>query len=273
MIVYRLSRVTVAVHEVEIQRAIKTQDAPTHIRIDWFGSISKQRPPEQDRSVRVAGLVKDVPWTEFTHPVLRVERPSRSGITHRVDRETLVVLFVPHDCLHDWRGFVGRILVPFDTLRGTGTDERSNLGERAVGEGELARIRVNLVDEPAVVPTTNRHTWNQGSQRIVLRAHVSEPIVLTNIGVVLQDALEHICSGDNREHGFVRGFVQTRHEIATFTVEVHVNVVQKPLGKNSVRVHCRIPCSTTVYTVVVENDLMARKPNVLRSVSGGPDPL
>ena len=113
-----LGRVSVAILKVEVRRAIETQYGPSNGRIYRPRSVCEQRTEEQDRSVRVAGLVQDVPGTEFTHPVLRVERPAGSGIADRVDRETLVVLFVPNDCLHDWSGLVRRILVPFDALGG-----------------------------------------------------------------------------------------------------------------------------------------------------------
>ncbi len=75
-----LCLVAVAILEVEIGRAIQAQDTPTDFRVDWLGSVCEQRPPKQDRPVRVAGLVQDVPWTELAHPVVGLKVPARSRI-------------------------------------------------------------------------------------------------------------------------------------------------------------------------------------------------
>ncbi len=133
--------------------------------------------------------MQDVARTELTHPVVRLEVPTWSGIRDRVDRETLVVFLVPDDCLDDRRGNVSGILVPLDAFGRRTGDERTNFREHSVGKRELARVRINLVDEPAVVTPTNRHTRNQRSQRIILGSHVSEPIVLPDVSVVLKNVL------------------------------------------------------------------------------------
>ena len=69
-----------AIFKIEIERAIKRENAPANFRVDRLGSVCEQRPPKQDRSVRVAGLVQDIPWTELAHPVVRLEVPARSRI-------------------------------------------------------------------------------------------------------------------------------------------------------------------------------------------------
>lgn len=218
--------------------------------------------------------MQDVARTELAHPVVRLEVPSRSRIRNRIDCERLIVALVPDDRLDDRRSFIRGILFPLAALGRRAFHERPDLRENTTAESELARIRINLVDVAAVVTTLDRHSGDQRRQRVIFCSHVREPIVLSNVCIGLQDALEYRCAGNDREYRLVRGLIQPGHEIAAFAVEIHVYIVQKSLRKNRSGNHAGITSTSTIYrTCVLKHDLMSRETNVFRSVAISPDPL
>lgn len=143
---------------------------------------------------------------------------------------------MPDDRLDDRRRFVSGILFPLTAFGRRALDERTDLGEHAASKGELARVGIDLPNVSAVVPPTHRHTGKERSQRIVLRSHVGEPIVLPYVVVVFDDVVEHRRSAENGEHGSFGRFVDAGRKIAAFAVQIHVHVIEETLAQHPVRV-------------------------------------
>ncbi len=148
--------------------------------------------------------MQDVHRNKLTHPVCRIEVPSRRRIRYGVDRKRLVIGLVPDDRLDDRRGFIGRVEFPFVTLCRGRFHEWIDLREHATSVGELARIWINFIHIPAVISLPSWHTREKRTQWVILRAGEGVSVVLPNICVCVDDVFQHLGAGDDREHGFVR---------------------------------------------------------------------